>query len=201
MPTKWTNRLPLHSANECGSAETIRTSIGRHTPSLASRITPGSVTARDLVEEEIEEDSYRRNRIIDDDKDRLSDKESGPHNDTPEPNESAYDNPESTAPSRIDLEEMVERQQKMIEFRFQHNTKPLERRRSSTSDVKDKFKKADLKRYCGGARKLETYLRSLRSNFRTHKHPFHEDTDKVQYDLAHIGSWAYDTDRDMHGRL
>ena len=33
------NRLPLGAANERGSAETIRASIGRGTPSLAGRIT------------------------------------------------------------------------------------------------------------------------------------------------------------------
>jgi len=197
MPPKRTNRLPLRSANERGSAETIRASIGRDTPSLASRITPGSVTPRVLAEAEIDEDSDRGNRIIDDDEDPLSDEDSGHDDDTPEPNESAHDNDEPTAPSRINLEEMVERQQKMIEFLFQHNTELLERRGSSTSDAKDKFKMAQPKRYCGGARELETYLGSLRSNFRTHKHLFHDDTDKVQYALDHLGSWAYHTDRDM----
>jgi len=126
MPPKRTNRLPLCSANERGSPETIRASIGRDTPSLASRITPGSVTTRVLAEAEIEEDSDHDNRIIDDDEDPLSNEESGHDDDIPEPNESADDNEEPTAPSRINLEEMVERQQKMIEFLFQHNTELLE---------------------------------------------------------------------------
>jgi hypothetical protein len=39
MPPKRTNRIPLRTANERGSAETIRASIGRSTPSLSSRIT------------------------------------------------------------------------------------------------------------------------------------------------------------------
>jgi hypothetical protein len=56
---------------------------------------------------------------------------------------------------------MVERQQKMIDFLFQHNTELLERCRSSTSDSNDKFKIAQPKLYCGGARELETYLGSL----------------------------------------
>jgi len=56
---------------------------------------------------------------------------------------------------------------------------------------------AQPKRYCSGAGQLETYLGSLRSNFRTHKHLFHDDTDKVQYALDHRGSWAFHTDRDM----
>jgi len=44
---------------------------------------------------------------------------------------------------------------------------------------------------------LETNLGSLRSNFRTHKHLYHGDTDKIQYAVDHLGSWAYHTDRDM----
>jgi len=190
MPPKRTNRLPLRSANERGSAETVRALIGRDTPSLASRITPGSVTPRVLAEAEIKEDSDRGNRIIDDDRDPLPVEESGHDDDTPEPNESAHDNDKPTAPSRINLEEMVEQQQKMIEFLFQHNTELLERRGSSTSHTKDKVKMAQPKRYCGGARELGTYIGSLRSNFRTHKHLFHDDTDKVQYALDHLGSGA-----------
>jgi len=155
------------------------------------------VTPRVLAEAEIEEESYSGSKITDDDEDPLSDGESEHDDDTPEPNESAHDNDEPTAPPKINLEEMVERQQKMIDFLFQHNTELLERRRSSTSDSKDKFKMAQPKRYCGGARELETYLGSLRSNFRTHKHLFHDDTDKVQYALDHLGSWAYHSDRDM----
>jgi hypothetical protein len=126
MPPKWTNRLPLHSANEGGSAETIRASIGRDTPGLASWITSGAVTPSILEEAEIKEDSDRRNTIINDDPDPLSDDESRDVNDTPEHNESTPDNDKPTAPSRLNLEEMVERQQQMIEFLFQHSTKLLE---------------------------------------------------------------------------
>jgi hypothetical protein len=155
------------------------------------------VTPRVLAEAEIEEDSNRGNRIINDDENPLLDEHSGHDDDTPELHESAHDNIEPTAPSRINQEKMVERQQKMIEFLFQQNTELLERRGSSTSNAKDKFKMAQPKRYCGGARELETYLGSLRWNFRTHQHLFHDDTDKVQYALDHLGSWAYHTDRDM----
>jgi hypothetical protein len=155
------------------------------------------VTPRVVVEAEVEEVSDRGNRIIKNDEDPLSDKQSAPDDNTPELNVSAHDNHEPTAPSRVNLEEMVERQQKMIEFLFQHNTDLQERRGSSTSDTKDKLQITQPTRDCGGVRELETYLGSLLSNFRTHKHLFHDDTDKVQYALDHLGSWAYHTDRDM----
>jgi hypothetical protein len=120
------------------------------------------VTPRVLGEAEIENHSDRGTRIIHADKDDpLSDKESVHDDDTPEPDESAHDNDEPTAPARINLEQRVKRQQKMIEFLFQHNTERLEQHGSSTSDGKDKFKMAQLKGYCGGSRELETYLGSL----------------------------------------
>ena len=57
MPPKRTNRLPLRTANEGGSAETIQASIVRGTPSLASRITTTieRVSPRVLLEDEIDE--------------------------------------------------------------------------------------------------------------------------------------------------
>jgi len=82
MPPKWTNGLPLPSANERGSAERIRASIGLDTPSLPSPITPGSVTPRVLAEAEIKEESYSGTKIADNDEDPLSDGESEHDDDT-----------------------------------------------------------------------------------------------------------------------
>ena len=110
---------------------------------------------------ESEEDSDCGHRIIDEDEAPLADEDSGHDNDNPEPYESAHDNDQPTAPSRINLEEMVERQEKMIQFLFQHTTELLERPGSSTSDKKDQFKMAQPKCYCGSARELQTYLASL----------------------------------------
>jgi hypothetical protein len=149
------------------------------------------------MEAEIEEDSDCRNRIIDDDKDPHSDQDRAHDDDIPEPNESTHDNDEPTAPSTIKLEEVVEQQQKMMELLFQHNTEQLERRGASTSDVKDKFKMAQPKHYCGSSRELETYIGSIQSNIRIHKHRLHDDTDQVQYALGHLGHSAYHTDCDM----
>jgi len=87
MPPNHTNRLLPRSANEHGSTERIRALIGRDTPSLTTRITPGSVTPGVLAEADIEEDYDCENRIIDEDP--LSDEESDHDDDSPEPNESA----------------------------------------------------------------------------------------------------------------
>jgi len=165
-----------------------RTSIGRDTASNASRITPGSVIPRVLTQAEIKEDTDCGTRIIHDDNDPLSDDESELDHDILEPNDSTHNLDEPIAPPMINLGEMVECQQKMINIYFQQNTELLEQHRLSTSNLKDKFKMVQPKHYCGGARELETYLGSLRSNFRTDTHLFHDDTEKVQYALEHLGS-------------
>jgi len=63
---------------------------------------------------------------------------------------------------------------------------------------KEKFKVIHHKRYCGGARELERFLGSFRSNFRTHNHLFPGgDTDKVQYALDYLGSWVNHPDHTL----
>jgi len=84
-----------------------------------------------------------------------------------------------------------------MDFHFRHNTGLLEWHRFSTSDPEDKFKMAELIRYCRGVWELAIYLGSLQSNFWTHKHCFHDDTDNIQYALDHLGNCAYNTNRDM----
>jgi len=110
MPPKWTNRLPLRSADGHVCAETIQRSISLDIASLVSQITPGSVTGRVLTEVEIERDSEQGNRIINDAEDPLPEDDSNLDNDTPEPTQSVHNNDQPTAPSKINLEAMVERQ-------------------------------------------------------------------------------------------
>ncbi|KAF8538646.1 hypothetical protein BDD12DRAFT_884609 [Trichophaea hybrida] len=58
----------------------------------------------------------RGGRIIDNDEDTRSDDESDHDDNTSEHDNSSHNNHEPTAPRKINLEEMVERQQKMIGF-------------------------------------------------------------------------------------
>jgi hypothetical protein len=121
------------------------TSTGSDLGSFANRITTASVTHRVLGETQIEDDSDRLSRISGDDDDPLSDYQREHNNDTSKQNESLHDNDERTAPRRMSLEEIAKCQQKMIEFFFQHYTKLLGKRRSSTSDTNNKFQIAQLK--------------------------------------------------------
>jgi len=139
MPPKRTNRVHLLSDNERGSTETMCVLIGRVTPSITSPITPGSVTPRVRAHAEIEYNSDRRCKIITAHEDPLSDSKSDHNEDTTEPNKSAHNIHEPAAPSEVNMEEMLERQYKMIDIRFQHNTELLERQGSLTSDPKDEF--------------------------------------------------------------
>jgi len=71
MASKRTNGLPLRTANDRGSAETIRAAIGRGTPSLASRIsTPiQRASPRVFPEAEIDDDEEEDGNTDDDDED------------------------------------------------------------------------------------------------------------------------------------
>jgi hypothetical protein len=185
MPTKRTNRLPLRTANERGSAETIRTSIGRGTPSLASRITTPieRVSPRVLPEAEID-GGEREDYDSDDDDDEP---EPTNHGDGDDDDDDRRDTFESEV-TMADMRDMLEQQRKLIAILFQNaEMKPPTPRTKS----KDKFEITHPKRYCGGPRELETVLSTLRSNFRTHNHLFPGgDTNKVQYALDHLGSWV-----------
>ena len=182
MPRKRTNRLPLRTANEHGSAETIRASIGRGTPSLASQITTPIERVSPRVLPEAEIDGGEREDYDSDDDD-----------DEPEPTNHGDDDDDrrGTVESEVtmaDMRDMLEQQRKLVAILFQNaEMKPPTPRAKS----KDKFEITHPKRYCGGPRELETFLGTLRSNFRTHNHLFPGgDTDKVQYALDHLGSWV-----------
>jgi len=79
---------------------------------------------------------------MDDAKDPYSNDQSDHNRGTPDPIESAHNGDEPTAPSRINLNDMVAPQQKRIEILLQHNTELLEWRGSLTSDLIDKFRMA-----------------------------------------------------------
>jgi len=86
MPPKKTNRFPLRTANERGSAETIRASIGHGTPSLTSRITPiERLSPRVLPEAEIGNNSDQEHLIDDETDDRETDDEENDENEDVDP--------------------------------------------------------------------------------------------------------------------
>jgi len=196
MPSKRTNRLPLRTAKDRGSAESIWASIGCGTPSLAGRIsTPiEHASPRVFPEAEIDDDEEEDGNTDDDDEDE----EEQPEDNHGEAQAHSTDRSD-TVPSEVttaDMRHMLEQQRKLVELLFQNaEMKPKD---PESPNPKDKFKVTHPKRYCGGARELETFLGSLRSNFRTHNHLFlGGDTDKVQYALDHLGSWVNHPDHTL----
>jgi hypothetical protein len=76
MPPKKTKTFPLRIANERGSTETIRGSIGHATPSLPSRIIPiERFSSRVLPEAEIDDNSDEECLIDNETDDRKADDE------------------------------------------------------------------------------------------------------------------------------
>ena len=52
------------------------------------------------------------------------------------------------------------------------------------------FKMVDPLRYCGGAKELDKFLETLRSNFASHKHLFSRgDPDQVKYAVSFLDTW------------
>jgi len=136
MPPKKTNRFPLCTANDCGSAETIRASNGHGTPSLASRITPiERPSPRVLPEAEIDNISDQERLIHDETDDRETDNEENDDNEDVDPR----------APLQLNIiladvveqqRAKVERQETMIEYLFQQNTERLSRRELTSKNDK-----------------------------------------------------------------
>jgi hypothetical protein len=157
------NRLPLHTANDRGSAETIRASIGHGTPSLASGIsTPiERASPRVFPEAEIDDDDEEDGNTDDDDKDE----EKQPEDNHSEAQTHITD-PGDTIQWKVtlaDMRDIFEQQRKLDELIFQNaEMKPKD---PESLNPKDKFKVTHPKRYCGVGRELETLHGSLRSNF------------------------------------
>jgi len=86
------------------------------------------------------------------------------------------------------MQDLMEQQQKLVAILSQiTEMKPP----PSSARSKDKFEITHPKRYCCGPGKLETFLGTHRSNFRTHNDLFPGgDTDKVQYTFNHLRSWV-----------
>jgi hypothetical protein len=187
MPPKRTNRLPLGTANERGSAETIRASIGRGTASLASRIsTPMERASRPVFPAtEIDEEEEGNSDYDDEEEDQPEDN----HHGEKEAADTDRGDILRSEVTMADMRDMLEQQRKLIELLIQNAE--MKSKDPTPSNPKDKFKITHPNRYCGGARELETFSGSLRSNFRTHNHLFPGgDTDKVQYAEDHLGSWV-----------
>jgi len=193
MPPKRANRLALRTANERGSAETIRASIGRGTPSLASRIsTPiERASPRVFPEAEIDDEEERNSDYDDEEEEQPKDN----HGEARAANTDRGDTLRSEV-TMADTRDMLKQQRKLVELLFQNAE--MKSQDPTSSNGKDKLKVTHPKCYCGGARELETFLGSLRSNFRTHNHLFPGgETDKVQYALDHLGSWANHVDHTL----
>jgi hypothetical protein len=113
--------------------------------------------------------------------------------------------PEPTMQSEIaSMRKMMEEQREMLNNAIQQNTQLCvqnaelmeanrEYRRESIRPEATKTKIFDMthpERYCGGAKELDNFLDTLRSNFQSHAHLFpHGDPDKVKYAASLLSTW------------
>ena len=113
--------------------------------------------------------------------------------------------PEPTTQSEnTSMRKMMEEQREILNNAIQQNTQLCvqnaelmeanqEYRRESIRPEATKtniFNMTHLERYCGGAKELDIFLDTLRSNFQSHAHLFpHGDPDKVKYAASLLTTW------------
>jgi hypothetical protein len=74
-------------------------------------------------------------------------------------------------------------------------SRPTERNENSVPTQSKIFKMVDPVRYCEGAKELDKFLESLRSNFDSHKHLFpNGGPDRVKYAISFLNTWNNHTD-------
>jgi len=99
---------------------------------------------------------------------------------------------------------MMEQQGKLVNTVMQQNAELMEVNRElrqgsarpESTTMRETFKMTQPKQFCGGAWAREIFIGALGSNIRTYSHLFpNGDSDKVQYALDHLGSWANHSDQ------
>jgi hypothetical protein len=104
------------------------------------------------------------------------------------------DQTEMREQNRMLLKLLFERQGKWKEERTRMLTE-IDRSRTinrpeKSGDQSKIFKMLDPLRYCGGAKELDKFLKTLRSNFASHKHLFPRgDPDQVKYAVSFLDTW------------
>jgi hypothetical protein len=147
MPPKRVNKLPLCTANERGSADTIRASIGRGSPTLASRCSAPIERASPHIFPQAEIDHEEEGNSDYDDEEQEQPEDN--HGEERAANTDRGDTVRSEV-SMADIRDMVEPQRKLVELLF-HNAE-MKSKDSMSSNAKDKFKVTHPKHNCGGAR-------------------------------------------------
>jgi chemotaxis protein histidine kinase CheA len=110
------------------------------------------------------------------------------------------DNKEMIAQNRMLLKLLFEQQAEWKEERTQmlaefDRSRPTERNETSEPTKSKIFKMVDPVRYCCGAKELDKFLESLRSNFDSHKHLFPKGgPNRIKYAISFLETWNNHTD-------
>lgn len=148
--------FPLHTATKCGSAETIRATIGCGIPIQPNRITTPNecISPRDVPEDQTV-DSRPEDYSSDDDNEVP--KQTNHRGDGDDPGDTM-----EFEDTMANMQDMLKQWRKFIGILFQNVEIKLP---LSSGKSKDKFKIIHQQRYPGGPCQLGAYLSDLRSNF------------------------------------
>jgi hypothetical protein len=186
------------------SMESLHTLIGRITPIPTARVSV-------LPEDEIIDDGGNGDAQHHDEEDIPSDEDEEDNEEPAHPEPETHtndilsmitddDNKEMMAQNRMLLKLLFEQQADWKEERTRmlaelDHSQPTERNETSEPTQLKIFKMVDPVRYCGGAKELDKFLESLRSNFDSHKHLFPKGgPDRVKYVISFLDTWNNHTD-------
>jgi len=203
MPPKKALRIPLCMADARVSMESLHTSIGRITPIPTARVSVlladeiiddgGNGDAQHHDEEDVTSDE-------DEEDEELAHPEPETHTDDVLSMITDHDNKEMMAQNRMLLKLLIEQQAEWKEERTRmlaelDRSRPTEQNETSEPTQSKILKMVDPVRYCGGAKELDKFLESQRSNFDSHKHLFPKGgPDRVKYAISFLDTWNNHTD-------
>jgi len=183
--------------NTCASIESLRASLSRITPIPRGRVSV-------LPEDEINDDNPAKTQVHEetcdlDNEDEDKDKDNST---LPEGEDNRGRDDILSKITKDDQKEMLEQNQMLLKLLFKQQAKWKEERtrmlteldRSQTIDRLENpgnqstiFKMVDPLWYCGGAKELDKFLKTLRSNFASHMPLFARgDPDQVKYAVSFL---------------
>ena len=198
MPPKTIQRSQLRVPNTYASIESLRASLSRIIPIPTGRVSV-------LPEDEINDDDPAETKVHEEARDPDDEEEDEDDSTLPEGEDNRGRDDILSMITEDDQKEMLEQNRMLLKLLFEQQAECKEERtrmlteldRSRTIDRPENtgnqskiFKMVDPLPYCRGAKELDKFLETLRSNFASHKHLFPRgDPDQVKYAVSFLDTW------------
>jgi len=198
MPPKTIKRSQLRLPNTHASIESLRASYNRITPIHTGRVSV-------LPEDEMNDDDPAETHVHEEARDPDDEEEEEDDSTLPEGEDNRDRDDILSKITEDDQKVMLEQNRMLLKLRLEQQTEwneerprmliELDRSRTinrpeNTRNQSKIFKIVDALWYCGGAKELDKFLETLRSNFASHMHLFPRgDPDQVKYAVSFLDTW------------